>query len=104
MAATEGVVLRMTESSPFITRPTKKLVLTIVVDGIWADDLPESAALWAQKDDPSPEDYLNVVLEEWMRADIGITLVTLPGDKCMNNDFLVTAHNGTIIGAGVTDV
>jgi hypothetical protein len=85
-------------------KPTKKLVLTIAVDGIWADDLPESAAIWAENGEPTPEDYLDVVLTEWMRSEVGLTLVTLPGDKCMNDDFMVTAHNATIIGAGVKDV
>jgi hypothetical protein len=93
----------MSENENFPPEPTKKLVLTIVVHGIWADDLPESAAIWAENDDPTPRDYLNVVLEEWMREDIGVTLVSLPGDKCMNDDFVVSAHDATIIGAAVTD-
>ena len=54
-------------------KPTKKLVLTVVVDGIWADDLPESAAIWAETEEPTPADYLDVVLEEWMRPDVGLT-------------------------------
>ena len=88
--------------------PKYTLLLTIEVPGIWADDLPESAALWADSeetgDKPTPEDYLNVVIEEWFREEVGLTIVTLPGEKTMNDDFGVHAYTCRIVGAGVKEI
>lgn len=81
-------------------QPTKKLILQIEVEGFNADDLDELAEIWA---DGEPGDRarerLHVVTEEWVRPDVSLTLVTIPGDKCMNDDFTVVAFNGRIIGA-----
>jgi len=86
-----------------LSEPTKTLILHIAVPGVWADDLPESAAVWALGDEPTPEDYLNVVLEEWFRPEVGLTVVTQPGEKNTNDDFMVRAFDGQIVGAEVRD-
>ena len=72
--------------------------------GIWADDLPDNARIWAASDEPTPQDYLDVVLEEWMRPDVGITIVTRPEAKNTSDDFEVRAYNGRIVGAEARDV
>lgn len=77
---------------------TKVLRLTVEVPGLWADDLDEHAAMYADGA-PTARDRLDVVLEEWMRPDVGLTIVTIPGDKCMSDDFEVHAYTCTVVGA-----
>jgi hypothetical protein len=84
--------------------PTKALILHIEIPGFYADDLPAYAAVLSEPDPPKPEDYLYVVTEEWMRTEVGITLVGLPGEKCMSDDFEVCAYTGRIVGAEVRDL
>ncbi|HEY9411076.1 MAG TPA: hypothetical protein VIP77_15965 [Jiangellaceae bacterium] len=84
-------------------KATKKLVLHIEVPGVYADDLPQSAAFMSEPDEPSAEDYLYVVTEEWMREEVGLTIVTLPGEKSTSDDFEVHAYTGRIVGAEVRD-
>jgi hypothetical protein len=83
--------------------PKKVLVLHIEVPGFYADDLPECAAVLSEPNEPTPADYLFVVTEEWMRDDVGLTLVSLPGEKTTNDDFEVHAYTGRIVGAEVRD-
>ncbi len=83
---------------------TKTLVLHIEVPGVYADDLPRAAAECSRGAEPTPEDYLFVVTEEWMREEVGLTLVTLPGEKNLNEDFEVHAYTGRIVGADVREV
>lgn len=78
--------------------PKKVLRLTVEVPGLWADDLDEAAAMYADGE-PTAEARLDVVLEEWMRPEVGLTIVTIPGDKCMNDDFQVHAFTCRIVGA-----
>ena len=80
----------------------QRLVLHIEVEGFNAEGLDESAAIMAEPNKPTAEDYLYVVTEEWMREDVGLTLVSLPGDKEMNEDFVVGAFTGRIVGAALT--
>lgn len=82
----------------------KVLVLHIEVPGIWADDLPQSAAFCSEPDEPGPEEYLFVVTEEWMRPEVGLTVVTLPGEKSTNDDFGVHSYDARVVGAEVRDV
>lgn len=82
--------------------PTKVLILHIEVPGIWADDLPSAAAEIALSTVATPEDY-RLVVTEWMREEVGLTLVTLPGLGEMNEDFEVHAYTGRIVGAEVRD-
>jgi hypothetical protein len=83
--------------------PVKRLVLHIEVPGVYADDIPQSAAVLSEPNEPGPEDYLFVVTEEWMREEVGLTIVTLPGEKNLNEDFEVHAYTGRIVGAEVRD-
>ena len=85
--------------------PKKVLVLHVTVPGFWADDLDESAALIAEFRDrgPTAEDRLYIVTEEWMRDEVGITLVSLPGEKNLNSEFEIHAYTGRIVGAEVRD-
>lgn len=85
-------------------KPKMRLVLHIEVPGVYADDLPQSAANLSEPNEPSPQDYLDVVLEEWMREEVGLTIVTQPGWGEMNEDFMVVAHTGRIVGAEVRPV
>ena len=81
--------------------PTRPLILHIEVDGFYADDLDEMAAYVREEGVVTPKDRLYVVTEEWMRKEVGITLVSLPGEKCMADDSMVMAYNGRIVGAEV---
>lgn len=38
-----------------------------------------------------------------MRREVGLTIVTLPGEKNLSDDFDVHAYNGRIVGAEVRD-
>lgn len=86
------------------TRTRKHLVLHVEIDGFYADDLDECAAIYSEPDPPGPRERLDVVTEEWMRETVGITLVGIPGEKCMNDDFEVRAYTGRIVGAEARDV
>jgi hypothetical protein len=83
-------------------KPTKTLVLHVTVPGFYADDLDDYAKNYADGD-PGPGDRLEVVLEEWMRQEVGITLVSIPGEKCTSDDFEVHAYTGRIVGAELRD-
>lgn len=86
------------------TVPRKHLVLHVEIPGFWADDLDLCAAVMSDPEPPGAVERLYVVTEEWMRAEVGITLVSRPGEKCMNDDFLVQAYTGRIVGAEARDV
>jgi hypothetical protein len=90
-------------AKPTEPQPKKVLVLHVEVPGVWADDLPESAAELAGGFAPTAQDYLDVITEEWMRQEVGLTIVTLPGEKSMNDDFEVHAYTGRIVGAEARD-
>jgi hypothetical protein len=77
----------------------KHLVLHIEIPGFFADDLDDCAAIYSDPAPPTAADRLEVVLEEWMRSEVGITLVSLPGEKCGSDDFAVHAYTGRIVGA-----
>lgn len=75
---------------------TKRLVLHIEVPGFYVEDLQENAAEF----DLTIED---IVLEEMMRGEVGLTVVTLPGEKCLNSEFDVVSRTGQIVGAEIRD-
>jgi hypothetical protein len=81
----------------------KHLVLHVEIPGFYADDLDQCAGVLSEPDAPGPEDRLYIVTEEWMRAEVGITLVGLPGEKCLSDDFEVRAFTGRIVGAESRD-
>ena len=84
----------------------KHLVLHIEIPGFYADDLDECARDMMDLDEseaPDAESRLYIVTEEWMRAEVGLTLVSIPGDKCLSDDFEVKAFTGRIVGAETRD-
>ena len=87
-----------------MTDQRKHLVLHIEIPGYYADDLDTCAASYSEPEPPGPRERLDVVTEEWMRTEVGITLVGLPGEKCMSDDFEVRAFTGRIVGAETRDV
>jgi hypothetical protein len=91
-------------NEPTSPEPKKRLVLHIEVDDFNADDLDELAGYCSEPDPPTAEDRLYIVTEEWLRADVGLTFVTIPGEKCGNDDFEVFARTGRIVGAETRDV
>lgn len=72
--------------------PKKVLVLHIRVPGIWVDDLEETAKEFECS-------IGDLITDEYMRSEVGLTIVTLPDDKCLNDDFGVHAYTATIVGA-----
>ena len=84
-------------------KPKKTLVLHVTVPGFYADDLDDCARVMLDEGEVGPADRLEVVLEEWMRQEVGITLVSLPGEKSTNDDFEVHAYTGRIVGAELRD-
>lgn len=72
-----------------------RLVLEIEVPEFNADGIQAAA------DEFCDGDVLFIVTEELMRRDVGLTLVSIPGEKCMNDDFEVHAMDGRIIGARI---
>jgi hypothetical protein len=75
---------------------THKLILEIEVPTFWVDGTTQEAA-----DEWYKGDILPIVTEEWMRPEVGITLVSIPGEKEMNGDFEVHAMDGRIVGARI---
>lgn len=72
-----------------------RLVLEIEVPGFYVEgNEAELAEEWGGT-------LLDVVTDEWMRSDVGLTLVSLPGEKNLNSDFEVHAMNGRIVGARI---
>lgn len=82
--------------------PAQTLVLHIAVPDLYADDLTEIAAIWSDGE-PTAEDMLYVVVNEWMRRTVGLTIVTIPGEKCTNDDFEVHAYTAEIVGASLQE-
>lgn len=80
-------------------RPTKTLVLHIAVPGIWADDLDEHARYMSEPAEPGPGDRLEVVLNGWMREEVGLTIVSVPDEKSMNHEFTIHAYDALVVGA-----
>lgn len=73
-----------------------RLVLEIEVPDFYVDGTTQEAA-----DEWYEGDVLPIVTEEWMREDVGLTFVSIPGEKEMNSDFEVHALVGRIVGARI---
>lgn len=73
-----------------------RLVLHIEVEGFNVAGVRDAMAL-------ADCELIDIVTEEWMREEVGLTLVSLPGEKCMNSDFEVHAMNGRIVGAHLSE-
>lgn len=72
-----------------------RLVLEIEVPEFWVDGSTQEFC------DENDCKVLDVVREEWMREDVGLTFVSIPGEKETNSDFEVHAMNGRIVGARI---
>jgi hypothetical protein len=75
---------------------SERLVLEIEVPDFNVDGAQEAA------DEFADGDVLSVVIEEWMREEVGLTFVTIPGEKEQNSDFEVHTRVGRIIGARIS--
>jgi hypothetical protein len=72
-----------------------RLVLEIEVVGFNADGIQEAA------DEYDETTVLDIVTTELMRENVGLTFVSIPGEKEMTDDFEVHAMNGHIVGARI---
>jgi hypothetical protein len=72
-----------------------RLVLEIEVPEFYVDGTEQAFA------DEHDLSLLDIATEEWMRPDVGLTFVTIPGEKEMNSDFEVKALEGRIVGARI---
>lgn len=77
--------------------PTKVLVLHVEVPGFYVEDLQEAADEWCDGD------VGRIVTDEMIRAEVGVTFVTVPGEKCLNSDFEVESRTCRVVGAEVRD-
>ena len=75
----------------------KRLILEIEVPNFNVEGAQEAA------DEFCNGNLLWIVTEEWMREDVGVTFVTIPGEKTMNDDFEVQARTCRIVGARIAD-
>ena len=76
--------------------PDKKLILEIEIPGFWVDEGTQEAA-----DEFYDGDVTPIVIQEWMRSDVGLTVVSIPGEKSQNHEFQVHAMDGRIVGARI---
>jgi hypothetical protein len=74
---------------------SSRLVLEIEVPDFNVDGIQEAA------DEYLDGDVKYLVTEELMREDVGLTFVTIPGEKSMNHEFEVHARVGRIVGARI---
>jgi hypothetical protein len=82
-----------------VSERTHKLILEIEVPDFNVDGVPEMlASLSADGYEVSLFDTLE---DEWMRLDVALGLVSVPGEKCMSDEFEVHAMNGRIVGARI---
>lgn len=79
-------------------QPKKRLRLMIELEGFYADDLDDLVADCFSDDDPAFARHY-IVTEEWMKPDVVVTVCTVPGEKCMNDDFELAAFRGLIVAA-----
>lgn len=77
------------------TKASRRLVLEIEVPDFYVD---ESSQEFADEHDLT---LLDIVTEEWMRPEVGLTLVSIPGEKCQNSESEVHARVGRIVGARI---
>jgi hypothetical protein len=73
----------------------ERLVLEIEVPGFNVDGAQEMA------DELCEGDVLTLLTEHWMRRDVVLALVSLPGEKEIESDFELHGMEGRIIGARI---
>ena len=79
--------------------PKKMFVLHVALPDFNGDELDEYAGYMSEPDPPGDDDRLEVAIGEWMRRDVHVILTSIPGEKCMNDDFEVYSMRGRIVGA-----
>ena len=72
-----------------------RLVLEIEVPDFNVEGAQQAADEWFDGD------LLHIVTDEWMREDVGLTFVTIPGEKSMSHEFEVHTRVGRIVGARI---
>ena len=75
----------------------QRLILEIEVPDFNVEGAQEAA------DEFCDGDLLFIVTEEWMRPDVGVTFVTIPGEKSRNSDFELHTRVGRIVGARIME-
>lgn len=71
------------------------LVLEIEVPNFNVDGAQQAA------DEFYDGDVFHIVIEEWMRKDVVLSLVSIPGEKEQNHDFELHGMAGRIVGAKI---
>lgn len=74
----------------------ERLILEIEVPDFNVDGTLENIAAFGG--DVTVHD---VVVNEWMRGEVGVTFVTIPGEKCQNHEFEVETRVCRIVGARI---
>lgn len=74
-----------------------RLILEIEVPDFYVDGTEQEFA------DEHELTLFDIATEEWMRRDVGLTFVTIPGEKNLNSDFDVVAMNGRIVGVRIEE-
>jgi len=74
---------------------SERLILHIEVPEYNCEDLQEMA------DEYREGDLLEILLEESMKMDVGVTFVSQPGEKCLNSEFDVISRTCRIVGAEI---
>ena len=92
----------MTDDQPRVWPDCDRLILEIEVEGFNADGAIEYIEEeFPFNKDAAGEALLDLVTDEWMRGQVGLTLVTIPGEKCLNHDFEVVSKTCRIVGARI---
>lgn len=73
---------------------SRRLILEIEVPDFNVDGAQEAA------DEFLDGSVLDIVIEEWMREEVGVTFVTIPGEN-LNSDFEVHSRVCRIVGARI---
>jgi len=84
----------------------RKLLLTIEVPGIYADDLDENTSLFMDEEidkEITDKDRADLITEEWCRAEVVLTICTIPGDGCLSDGFEMHPYQARIVGARTVD-
>lgn len=88
------------ETPPAQRQGEKKLILHIEVPGIYVDDLPgHVASVMDDGEAPTPTDYADVLIGEWLQPEVAVTLLTRPVD----GNFDLGAFNGLVVGMEIRD-
>ena len=84
----------------------KTLILHVAVPDVNIDDWDELVEMEQELrgNEPTAKQMGSVLITESIREEVGITLVTIPGEKSMKHEFDVFSFNGRIVGAAVGEV